>query len=106
MRLRFRTLTALTVHHTESVTDSSGGVSRQESGEAFTISATLRPPSRRLVRTLSGMRVAQVWSVLMGKNTRLALHDRVRLPGDARVFIVTAIRPLPRHTGADVELLQ
>lgn len=106
MRLRHRTLTALAVTHTGCVTDDSGGVSRQESGEAFTLMASLRPPSRRLVRTLSGMRVAQVWSVLCDKNAGLLPHDRVRMPGDARVFIVTAIRPLPRHTGADLELLQ
>jgi hypothetical protein len=106
MRLRFRTLTTLTVRHTESVADNSGGVSRQESGEAFTLSAFLRPPTRRLVRTLAGMRVAQVWALLCDKDTNLLLHDRVRLPDDPRVFIVTALRPLPRHTEADLELLQ
>lgn len=106
MRLRVRTLTSLTAAHTASVTDDSGGVSRQESGEAFTLRAALRPPKRRLLRTLSGMRVAQVWILLCGKDAALMMHDLVNLQGDARTFLVTALRRYPRHIEADLELLQ
>ena len=106
MRLRVRTLTSLTAAHTASMTDDSGGVSRQVIGEAFTLRAALWPPKRRLVRTLSGMRVAQVWTLLCEQDAALMMHDRVTLQGDARTFLVTALRRFPRHLEADLELLQ
>lgn len=105
MRPRRRALVKITCLPTEPVTQVSGGVSRTVITSAvFDFYGVIMPPRRRLVRSVSGIRLSSVWTVIPQGDPAVRVDDYLRFPGDTRDYTVTALRAFPRHTEYDVEV--
>lgn len=107
--LRFsqrRLLTASCVP-TQTLTDATGGVGRVENAAAaFSFRALLLPPQRRVTRTASGIRMATTWVLLPQGFPAVNEQDYVYFPGDARPYVITAVKRYPRHLAYNLELVQ
>lgn len=105
MRPRRRSLVKVSCLPTEPVTQVSGGVSRTVTSAAiFDFWGVILPPRRRLVRSVSGIRLSSVWTVIPQGSPAVRVDDYLRFPGDTRNYTVTALRAFPRHTEYDVEV--
>lgn len=100
-----RRLLPLRCEKTAQLTDLTGGVYRLKTAESLTFSALLLPPRRRIVRALSGVRLAVTWTIIPEGSPDVSQKDILYLPGDARAYLVTGLRRYPRHMEIDLELL-
>lgn len=107
LRLSQRRLLSVSCVPTRTVTDTTGGVGREKLPEAaFSFRALLLPPQRRITRTPSGVRLATTWT-LIPENIPAALEqDYIYFPGDARPYVITALKRYPRHLAYNLELVQ
>ncbi len=103
--LRRRRLISVRCDKTAQLADATGGVYRLKTVESITFSAVLLPPRRRIVRTLSGIRLAVTWTVIPDTFPNVSQKDYLYLPGDLRAYLVTGLRSFPRHMEIDLELL-
>lgn len=105
MRPRRRALVKILCRPTEPVLQVSGGVARTAvSADEFNFYGVVLPPRRRLVRSVSGIRLSAVWTVIPQGAPAVRVDDFLRFPGDTRDYTVTALRAFPRHTEYDVEV--
>jgi len=105
VRPRRRALVKITCRPTEPATQASGGVSRVVvSAAVFDFYGVILPPRRRLVLSVSGIRLSAVWTVIPQGVPAVRVDDYLRFPGDARDYTITALRAFPRHTEFDVEV--
>jgi len=103
--LRRRRLISVRCDKTAQLSDTTGGVYRLKTAESITFSAVLLPPRRRIVRTLSGIRLAVTWTVIPDTFPNVSQKDYLYLPDDTRAYLVTGLRSFPRHMEIDLELL-
>ncbi len=103
--LRRRRLISVHCDKTAQLSDATGGVYRLKTAVDVDFSAVLLPPRRRIVRTLSGIRLAVTWTLIPDGFPDIDQKDLITLPGDLRAFIVTGLRSFPRHMEIDLELL-
>ncbi|MDD4080955.1 MAG: hypothetical protein PHP02_06045 [Eubacteriales bacterium] len=104
MRLTVRWQRRMAWAKTQVVREVAGGVARVESVNRVGFTGTLCPPKKRLVRSESGMRVAESWTVLPQQALGIHEGDHIYMQGDARCYRVSGVRVYPRHQEIDMEL--
>jgi len=108
LRLRQQRLISVSCHPTAPRADTTGGFGLVERAQShwFTFKGILLPPQRRVTRSLAGVRLATVWSLVCEGFPPVRERDNLYLPGDARAYTVTALKRYPRHLALNLELLQ
>ena len=106
-RLRKARLVQVTCRPTAPIPDPTGGIARIKLAEeaAFAFKGLLLPPQRRVTRSVSGVRLATVWSLIPQGFPAVKEQDYLYFPGDTSTYIVTSVKRYPRHLAFNLELL-
>lgn len=106
IRLRPRRLVAVRRVRTTVFADTTGGLARLESALSINFQGLLLPPQKRLVRSPSGVRLAQAWQLIPQGRPEVWDYDHIYIGIDPRCFVVTAVHHYPRHMVLHLELAQ
>lgn len=106
-RLRKAQLLQVTCRPTAPVPDATGGIARIKLAQsnAFSFKGLLLPPQRRVTRSVSGVRLATVWTLIPQGFPEVLEQFYLYFPDDPSTYVVTSVKRYPRHLAFNLELL-